>query len=250
MIRSMKPRFFIGAFLALFISRAWSAEHFTDFSGVTNGDIGSDADWTQSEGGGWEQDVGADGGATGGKTLVVEDPTGFWGDELQEFYNTALAATSGDVEVVAKIKAELTSLGTAAPIGVSLTDQGGFYYSLSYGGSGSWSLYYFQGASQWSGIQTGVTSLTLVTDTYFWVRLGRSGTTIRARIWADGDAEPGWQLSGTNTTLTTVSPGLVFQDSSASPYTVDVFGMATAGDSAPTSGGGSQSPVPIILQQH
>jgi hypothetical protein len=56
--------------------------------------------------------------------------------------------------------------------------------------------------------QTTVAGLTHVANDFYWVRLDVTGSTLRARAWADGGTEPGsWQVTATDTTFT--AAGLV-----------------------------------------
>jgi len=80
----------------------------------------------------------------------------------------------------------------------------------------------------------------LSTDTYYWVRLRCNGTSIKAKVWADGGSEPGtWDCDSTDTS----GPGAVdgyagIYSPNASTHTWDSFGVGTNGDTAPSSGGG------------
>lgn len=48
-----------------------------------------------------------------------------------------------------------------------------------------------------------------VAGTYFWVRLQAIGTAVKARVWLDGEAEPGsWLISVTDSAVTTGAPGV------------------------------------------
>lgn len=66
---------------------------------------------------------------------------------------------------------------------------------------------------------------------------------IYASLWLDGGSRPGSPMtSGNNTTLTTVRPGKVTQDSSDDPYTFTEFGASDQGaapEDPPAGGGGS-----------
>lgn len=80
----------------------------------------------------------------------------------------------------------------------------------------------------------------LSTDTYYWVRLRCNGTSIKAKVWADGGSEPGtWDCDATDTS----GPGAVdgyagIYSPNASTHTWDSFGVGTNGDTAPSSAGG------------
>jgi len=80
----------------------------------------------------------------------------------------------------------------------------------------------------------------LSTDTYYWVRLRCNGTSIKAKVWADGGSEPGtWDCDATDTS----GPGAVdgyagIYNPNNSTHTWDSFGVGTNGDTAPSSAGG------------
>lgn len=79
--------------------------------------------------------------------------------------------------------------------------------------------------------------------TAFRMMIGRSGTTIYGSVWLDGDSRPGSpSLSGTDTTLTTVAPGMYTLDVSDVPFRFLAFGAGSGGDTAPEApiSGGSQ----------
>lgn len=92
------------------------------------------------------------------------------------------------------------------------------------------------------------TSASFIPGTWHWIRLQRSGTTVRARWWPVADTEPAaWQISATDSTL---SSGWVGLSSFASfgagtPIYVDAFGVGTGGDSAPTAP--LPPPPPVVI---
>lgn len=83
-------------------------------------------------------------------------------------------------------------------------------------------------------------SLGLVADTWYWLRLRVNGTTQQARIWLDGDSEPGtWDATGTDSAITAAGwcGFFAFYASSTNQDWAD-FAVATNGDTAEMSAGG------------
>jgi hypothetical protein len=58
------------------------------------------------------------------------------------------------------------------------------------------------------------------------------GTTIRAKVWHDGETEPAWQISVTDATYASGKPGLVALDGTVVDF--DVFAAGIGGDTYPT----------------
>ena len=218
---------------------------FTDFSGYSNGQLGTvgSADWTVTEGNAtWTQTV-----DVAAKTLVVSN-NGQGGAVTRCVLKNL--STSGDVEVYARLKIGVNSPETSASIGPGLIDSSGNSYVLILDSATTVRLGKYNSGSGGNGawIDT-AKSYTITADTYFKIRLGRSGTTIRAKIWDDGASEPGtWNAgSGTNTTLTTVYPGLWFFEYGIMDVTTSAIGAGTGADSAPTSAS-SPSVVPQVAR--
>jgi hypothetical protein len=215
------------------------AQFFYDFSTFSNGDIATVAAgvWAKQQSDThWAYNVATDGAATGGKTFAIFDNAA-WGDLASCIVNDAAGASTGDFEIYARMKiGTLASLDGGHPAGPALMSSGNAAYAFRYTGDAF--LTYFTGASAQANIGSAIT-ITLVANTYFKVRLGRVGTTIRMKVWLDGDAEPGtWGATGTHSTLTTVKAGVHTKDASAGPYTFDVIGIGTGADVAPTAAAG------------
>jgi hypothetical protein len=78
------------------------------------------------------------------------------------------------------------------------------------------------------------------------IRVEASGTTIRAKAWLWGDAEPGtWALSVTNSAITAGRPAVGRRQGTASPdgTRVDFWGAGTDGDAAPSASSGAGTPL-------
>lgn len=233
------------------------AQYFYDFGAYSTGDIAtvSGGDWTKQYTNGWNYyQVESDAGATNGKKLVVKDNDA-WGDQELAIVCDEAGATTGDIEIYARMSiGSVSGLGATMAFGIALiTSTNVNDYVCTYAGSGTWQLWEWQFASPWSKIGSDATGLyTPSNGTYFKMRLGRSGSTIRVKIWADGEGEPGsWSISGTNTTYSSVKAGIHMYDASGGQYVFDVIGVGTAGDSAPTSsGGGGGSKVPLFMNHY
>lgn len=75
--------------------------------------------------------------------------------------------------------------------------------------------------------------------TWCWVRFRVNGTTVRARIWADGDSEPGtWDCDSTDSTYSTAGHVGPLKGANTNTQKWRKFGVGTNGDTAPSSGGG------------
>ncbi len=95
--------------------------------------------------------------------------------------------------------------------------------------------YRFNGAT-FTQITAGTFSV--ASGTWVWVRFRVNGSTIRARAWADGDAEPGtWQCDGTDSTYSTLGHVGALKAGNTNTQLWRYFGVGTNGDTAPASGG-------------
>jgi hypothetical protein len=228
------------------------ATRYDDFSAYSTGVITTVAstNWASqaAPGGDWTRNVTSDGAATGGKTLVITR-TGSATAESTLVDNT-IAGTTGDIEVVQRIKTASVP-DSSYPLGACLVATTGASYAIGWNGATTVSLFrYGVGGSTSNTI--GSQTITWASNTYYWIRIGRVGTTIHANIGttiASVDSAS-WQISGTDATLTTVKGGLQTFEFGWTPYTVDVFGIGTGtGVHAPTSSGGGSSVV-LLAQTH
>jgi hypothetical protein len=228
------------------------ATWFRDFSEYSTGELGTvgSSDWTVAEGNAtWLETVTADGGATGGQTLVISNNG--QGSAVTTCYFDA-SETTGDCEVYARLKLGSVVSGDQMLIGPALMGSAGGSYQLYLPSTSTVRLVLAYSNGGLSDYIDAAQSFTPSAGAYFKVRIGRSGTTIRAKIWQDGDSEPGtWNAgSGTDTTHSTVSPSIVVYGYSIMPTTVDVFGAATGGDTAPSSEGGGGSILPQAMANY
>ena len=76
-------------------------------------------------------------------------------------------------------------------------------------------------------------TFSLARSTWYWVRLQKSSTTIRFKIWAHGSAEPGsWTSSITDSSLSSGRVGIGRANNGGTLW-CDFFSVGTGGDSAP-----------------
>jgi hypothetical protein len=199
------------------------AQFFTDFSEYTAGVAPND--WTArfSEPHGTVRNSGIPSGS-GSHALELDSTNSISWD--------ASGISSGDVEVVARINATslLSTSSNRARIFMHGAGSSRTFYSVGISGNG-WFL------QRWTdGNSSTITSnshAAVGTNKWLWLRLGRSGNTIRAKLWEHGQPEPSsWGFSVSDTAFTS---GFVGIDRSSATGTlwVDVFGVGTNGDPAP-----------------
>src|SRR5660397_4526 len=206
-------------------------QYFTDFTSYT-------ADAQPSD---WTERWGAANAASNVRTIGI--PTG-GGSAALEMVASAdsryavswdeVGTPSGDVEVLAKVHFENAS-GLDSVCRVFLHGSGSAGTENSYFTESRLNTNFLDMSKYVSGTATtsASTSKTLYANTWYWVRLQRTGTTIRGRIWTDGDAEPGtWDVSATDAALSSgwVGAGLYYTTGS---HWVDQIGVGTGGDAAP-----------------
>ena len=90
----------------------------------------------------------------------------------------------------------------------------------------------------------GDTTLSLTTGNWYWVRFRINGSAYKAKVWADGDAEPGtWNIESTDSTYSTAGSVGLLKGNNTTAHEWSMFGVGTNGDTAPTSGA---PPVPTV----
>lgn len=219
------------------------ASGFLDFSGFSTGNISTVASGTLSVtlagAGDWTQTINTDAGATGGQTAVLARTA--TGTEPNVVTVDASSTASGTaIEVYSRFKVG-SGPSTGYSVGPCLSASDGRCYSWYPVTATTWRLALIAtngGIS--SNIGSGAVSFTAPSaGTYFKARVGRDASgNVYGSVWLDGDSEPSTMLSGSNTTLTTINSGFNGQRHADAPMTYDVLGWGTAGDAAPTSGGG------------
>lgn len=141
-------------------------------------------------------------GASGGKTFEHVSSAA-----ANRFFSLDAAGDIADQEVLVKVR--VTGTGTSGQGGAivrgggSAASQQGYYCSPV---SGVWRVSRLVG-----NVNTtlGSTGVAFAADTWFWVRLRVVGTTVSAKVWADGGAEPGaWQYTTTDANVASGRPGI------------------------------------------
>ena len=83
----------------------------------------------------------------------------------------------------------------------------------------------------------GDTTLSLTTGNWYWVRFRINGSAYKAKVWADGDSEPGtWNVESTDSTYSTAGAVGLLKGANTNNHEWSMFGVGTNGDTAPTSG--------------
>ena len=210
------------------------SRYYTDFSEYTANALPSD--WTRQHSAGYGYYVKTKSGTTGGKALE-----GTWGVGLEDF----MACTWNDLdsdsnrantEVFMRIRADKTTaiLQTAAIIRGSRSSNAvtGYVAGL-FGGSG---LKMFR-MNSGTPSELGSHSFAWYADTWYKIRFRVNGTSLKAKIWADGDSEPAsWHIEVTDSNITAAGWIGAFGYETMYPQTkkdYDIFGVGTNGDPAP-----------------
>jgi len=209
------------------------ATYQTDFSEYTTSSQPSD--WTER----WHTTLGtsivrADGAYTGGKYLEADTSSNAryiatW-DEIDS------DADRDDVEVLARL--ESTLYNNTNNSGVVLRGSGSDTTETGYicrrnGGTEVWEIMKYDGAVS-TQIDTFTPSGSFSSNNLFFVRFRVNGSDLKAKVWDDGDVEPGsWDLETTDTAIT--AAGWVgIHTLNASPIiSYDTFTVGTNGDTAP-----------------
>lgn len=208
------------------------AQFFTDFSDTPLGSLrDNSADWSTAWAGGNYFVVTSEAGALGGR-YVDTNP----GDALD---NTILwdgpggpGSTWGDIEVLTKVRlgSNTSYMGPVicAPGGTGAANSDGYFANIF-----NASFFQIREMNNGSDIHLGDVSKSFSLNTWYWIRFQKRGTTLRARAWQDGSAEPGtWDVSVTDSSFGGGYPG--FFISVTAPQDFDVLGVGTGADSAPS----------------
>src|SRR5579871_1037587 len=102
-----------------------------------------------------------------------------------------------------------------------IASAGGTCYKFLYGGFGNVLL-----NKSLAGVNTGLASgsFTVTANTYYWFKLLCSGSSLFAKIWADGSAEPAaWTLTATDTSITSGGYGVLANTNSGTGISFDHF---------------------------
>lgn len=184
---------------------------------------------------------------SGNKVARVESNEG--GAGWYALKNTEIGSVSGDLEIAAYVKA-IGSYAAGDPFGIGLLSVAATrdaYGPMPYGAA--WYGQWYHNGSAWSNLGGPLAYPAPAANTYFWFRYGRSGSTIRGKVWtgASTDEPLSWQVSATDTNITNLYAGFIAYSTN---FEIDLFGIGTAGDTAPTSGGGGGGgSAPVLMGQ-
>ncbi len=208
------------------------ATYFTDFSEYSTGSPPSD--WTARYEASPVWSVEAATGATGGNVLAYSGTS----NELNLLSWDEIDSDVGrdDVEIVARVR--LTQ-ATSAQVNLVCRASG----TAPFSDSNQYEAGLVDGDDEYriGKLSPGFSSIasvaeTVVLDTWYWIRFRVIGTSLKMKLWLDTESEPGtWGIDTTDSDVTGVGwVGIgAFWDEDME---VDLFGVGTDGDTAPTSG--------------
>lgn len=141
---------------------------------------------------------------TGAKSLGDSGTT----DGNLSIYSGQISLTDQDITLVTRVEnINGSNCQTAQPLGRSNVGGTQFYLALIQTAN----LILYKNNSGFSSIGSAAHGLTLSVGTLVRIRLQCTGTTIRARAWIDGNAEPGtWTVSVTDGSFSAGSQGVRF----------------------------------------
>lgn len=198
------------------------AKYWTDFSEYTTGVAPSD--WSEHGSGG------------AGTVIASSLPAGYTGTKVLESTTLRMkwdtvGVVSGDTHMIARFRRTSTPNTNATRLTIFGDETGGTnYYFASPASTNLQIAKFVAGSSSTVGTPA---SFSWAANTWYYIELKITGTTLRARVWNEGDSVPDWMITGTDTSLTTGWVG-IFDTLSGTAYT-DWVGVGTNGDAAPTS---------------
>lgn len=161
---------------------------------------------------------------------------------------------SGDVEVLAKVQHAHTSdigntVGAILHGGGAAGTEDAYVAALNNFGSDTFLLSEYP-AGGGSVTHATSTATAIGRNVSYRIRFQRTGTTIRARVWADGSGEPGtWDVTATDATLSSGWIG-IWSVLTAGTTWVDWIGVGTGGDAAPDAPIITGIPAHLMRTQH
>ena len=173
--------------------------------------------------------------------IAVRCAATFGGRQVVSFNAVDSDSNRADSEILVRIKTNSVSASTLHG-GVILRGSGSggseTAYNCAVFGTELRTGKYTSGTSTQIAVTSGKS---LAANTYYWLRFRANGTTISARVWADGDSEPGsWDLSTTDSSISAAGWSGMFNFASGTRWWRDIA-VATNGDTATMGGAGSQT---------
>lgn len=189
---------------------------------ITNSGVPSD---TLS---GWAMSVTIGGGSNFQRYVATWDQAGSIDGDVQLLVRWLVTSANDDIGFHARC---FICVGGAAD------DEDAYYAGHTVNGdSRNQTLQRYVGAASTTMQQA---AKTLSTNTWYYTRIEKTGTTIRSRTWADGDSEPGdWDLSVTDANLSGGNVGVGQFETDVNTLWVSYMAVGTGGDNAPMPGGG------------
>lgn len=139
-----------------------------------------------------------------------------------------------DVEILVLFTTATAWAKTPFILRASGADESPTFYTIRLD-SGDLLIRKYVGSETGATVATAASSHSVSTD--YWLRFRANGTTISAKIWADGGSEPGsWTVSGTDSDIAAAGwVGIAASGSSGGGIVVKKFGVGTNGDTAPSA---------------
>jgi len=214
------------------------AQYFTDFTEYTTGVAPSD--WTQEFSSASSKVVIVDPSNAANKVLKIASDSGSFDRDVITWDAIVAGTETEDYELLARYYIDQSS-GSRLWLAGAVS-----------GSDGSETLYvgadrpnndrvevvkYVSGS--FSSLVENDTGYVDYTGQYAWLRVRKSGTSLKLRLWPDTDSEPSsWDIETTDSSITAggkVGIGFISQGSAGDFAYFDKFGVGTNGDSAPNS---------------
>lgn len=216
------------------------AQYFTDFSSATVD--AAPAGWTPR----WGSDASTwtvveDAGATGGKALKAQDSSDA---QIKGLSLDAVDTDEGRANSEVVLRWKSTGFLQWLLVGAFVRGSGAthatsnlYYGQYNHGSTGTGQR---RIGKRIAGAITTIqnAAYTVLADTWYWTRCRVNGTTISVKHWEDGETEPeAWTFTSTQTNVADGWAGVfIGANSSNSPVSyIDLIGIGTDGDAAPTS---------------
>jgi hypothetical protein len=195
---------------------------------------------------------------TASTTWAVRSKSAAQGGQCLEYTGTASArhlltwdaidadANRANVEILARARSSSTSseiLRLLARGSGAAGAESGYYFAFN----GSAQTYQLQKLV--AGTLTNLTSainFVPVANAWYYLRFRVNGTTLSAKIWADGDAEPSaWTITFTDSSISTAGWVGVHNQDLTGTRDLDLFTVATNGDTAAFPGSGTTTVIDV-----